>query len=409
MAQQLGSMALGSIVYCRENGVNTPFYVAKHDYESTLNGSGRTLLVRKDCYEKRKWHSSAVNAYGSSEIDAWLETNYKAFFDADVQSAMGTTIIRYTPGNGTTSISSMGRSVFLLSATELGTGTESYLNTEGEPLSSAVIVTLKIAYLNGAPCGQWTRSPYLNYTYYVWFLSSSSGASQYASAQATDVGVRPAFTLPARCVVDDSFEISMNQSPTVTASTTSLGIQNEPFAWRYTVSDAEGDPITVREYLDGSLVSTHSGLDSGMTMTFGYTNNPDNFRKILNGSHTLTVVPSDSYSSGSSRMASWAKAVYAASITLAEPLSVAGNIEAAILSVSGSIPADAAYKVEVTNNALDPTPVWQDCTEEVKAGENIVFENRTNANGAAFNFRISVSRGASETGGHIDAVRGAFQ
>lgn len=37
--------------------------------------------------------------------------------------------------------------------------------------------------------------------------------------------------------------------------------------------------------------------------------------------------------------------------------------------------------------------MWQDATTEVKNGTNIVFENHTNTNGAAFNFRITVKRG----------------
>lgn len=73
------------------------------------------------------------------------------------------------------------------------------------------------------------------------------------------------------------------------------------------------------------------------------------------------------------------------------------------------IPDDAKFKAEVTNNALDSSPVWQDATTEVKKGVNIVFENKTATNGAAFNFRVSVERGESGTGGYIEAVSGAFQ
>ena len=80
-----------------------------------------------------------------------------------------------------------------------------------------------------------------------------------------------------------------------------------------------------------------------------------------------------------------------------------------MLQVTGSIPDDAKFKAEVTNNALDSSPVWQDATTEVKKGVNIVFENKTATNGAAFNFRVSISRGASGTGGYIEAVSGAFQ
>ena len=45
----------------------------------------------------------------------------------------------------------------------------------------------------------------------------------------------------------------------------------------------------------------------------------------------------------------------------------------------------------------------------MKKGVNIVFENKTATNGAAFNFRVSVERGESGEGGYIEAVSGAFQ
>ena len=96
-------------------------------------------------------------------------------------------------------------------------------------------------------------------------------------------------------------------------------------------------------------------------------------------------------------------------MTLAEPLAVEGDITVAVLQVTGSIPDDAKFKAEVTNNALDSSPVWQDVTTEVRKGVNIVFENKTATAGAAFNFRVSVSRGASGTGGYIEAISGAFQ
>lgn len=411
MAQLLGNTALGSIVYCRENGVNVAFYVAKHNYLSSYNGTGRTLLVRKDCYDKLAWHSSAVNAYASSSIDSWLETSYKALLDADVQTAVGTTRIPYTPGNGTTTVSSMYRSVFLLSGTEIGISSSTYMNTEGEALDSSVVSLLKVAYLNGSACGQWTRSPHTNYTYYVWYLNAS-GTSYYATAASTDPGCRPAFTLPATATVEDSGEIRVNELPVISSTTATgshLGTKNAPFSWNYTVTDAEGDSVTALEYLDGSFQRTHKPT-LGASNTFQCVNNAAQFQKILNGTHTLSVTAADS--SGTQCQpytVSFTKSVTSASITLASPLRVAGDIEAAILSVSGSIPEDAVFKAEVTNNAEDASPVWQDCTAEIKAGENIVFTNKTAANGAAFNFRISVSRGTSGTGGYILSISGAFQ
>ena len=120
----LGNKSVGSIVKLKENGVLVDFYVAKHDYENGLNGSGRTLVVRKDCYDTRQWHTSNVNAYATSAIDTWLNNTYKNLLDADIRGVIGTTKIKYTPGNGNTTVGTLERAIFLLSVTELGkTGT----------------------------------------------------------------------------------------------------------------------------------------------------------------------------------------------------------------------------------------------------------------------------------------------
>ena len=66
----LGNKAVGSIIQLKENGKLVSFYVAKHNYENSLNGMGRTLVVRKDCYDNRQWHSSNVNASPSAPLIA---------------------------------------------------------------------------------------------------------------------------------------------------------------------------------------------------------------------------------------------------------------------------------------------------------------------------------------------------
>ena len=116
----LGNKAVGSIIQLKENGKLVSFYVAKHNYENGLNGMGRTLVVRKDCYDNRQWHSSNVNAYASSAIDSWLNSTYKNLLDADIRGVIGTTKFKYTPGNGNNTVGTLQRAIFLLSGTELG-------------------------------------------------------------------------------------------------------------------------------------------------------------------------------------------------------------------------------------------------------------------------------------------------
>lgn len=202
--------------------------------------------------------------------------------------------------------------------------------------------------------------------------------------------------------------VRYNVAPAINASSTNLGEKNAPFDFTYTVTDADGDTLTVTEKLDSKTTNTRTGVASGTALTFGQGSTAENFQRILNGSHTIKITANDGKES-TSLNATFTKSVTSASVTLTTPLAVDGDITVAILQVSGSIPNDAAFKAEATNNALDDSPVWQDVTAEVRKGMNIVFENQTASAGAAFNFRISVERGASGEGGYIDSVSGAFQ
>ena len=188
----ISSKAEGSIVYLNEGGKPVEFYVAKHNYESGLNGAGRTLVVRKECYDQRQWHTSNVNAYASSAIDSWLNSTYKNMLDADIRALIGSTKIRYTPGNGNNTMSTLDRAVFLLSAYELGKS-ESWFNKEGTTLPNAA--NYQIAKLNGSAVVQWTRSPFTNVTSNTIYLNS--GGVVGSGGCTGTYGSRPAFTLPA--------------------------------------------------------------------------------------------------------------------------------------------------------------------------------------------------------------------
>lgn len=296
--------------------------------------------------------------------------------------------------------------VFLLSGTEVGFSDLSYMNAEGAKLSYFDSASKRVAYNGSSAAVWWLRSPSSNGYVSVWGVyTDGSDRSLWCY---DNYGARPAFVLPSSLVLSDDGTVSTNTAPAINASSTSLGEKNAPFNFGYTVTDADGDTLTVTEKLDGKTANTRTGVASGTALTFGQAADAAGFQRILNGSHTLTVEVSDGKET-TSASATFTKAVHAASVTLAEPLTVEGDITVAVLQVTGSIPDDATFKVEVTNNAEDPSPVWQDATVEVQKGANIVFTNSAATNGAAFNFRVSVSRGASGTGGYIEAVSGAFQ
>lgn len=597
----LGNKATGSIIKLKENGTLVDFYVACHNYEQSLNGAGRTLVVRKDVYDQRAWHSSNVNAWASCTMRSWLNSTYKALLDADIQEAMGTTTYRYTPGNGNNTVTTRSDAVFLLSLTELGQS-HTYANVEGSALPIAS--TLQIAYQGGSATTQWTRSPTTDDTYSAWRLHSNGDIG--GSSCTYTYGSRPAFTLPSSLYVSDDGSVFQNTAPstpasisvpqsinggtsitvswaastdaednlegyiverqtdggswsqiyqgsatstsntvafgtesvayrvkaydsaglesgwrtsstvtvtnnrapgapgsitvpavvrggsnlaiswtqasdsdgnlsgyelerqvdggswtqiykgsglaytdtitsgwntvayrvraydtynstssyvtsetrtvdnnnlpTVTSSTASgsdLGTKTEGFDLTYSVDDADGDTVTVKEYLDDVLKRTYTAtLEQSNTVQCV---TAANWQKVLNGQHTIKVVANDGKADSTPYTVTFTKAVYEASITLAEPLDADDTITVMVLNILGSIPADADLEVLVTNNANDTEPVWEDATQDVKNGNNHVFTNQTATNGFAFNFKVTVSRGSSNTGGYISNIGGAFQ
>lgn len=201
--------------------------------------------------------------------------------------------------------------------------------------------------------------------------------------------------------------IDNNTAPAISCDLSGdLGTKSEGFTIPYTVSDAERQEVTVTEKV-GNLVKRTYKPTLGQQNTFEVTG--EYFQKILNGAQTVQIVATDSAGKSSTLSLTFTKAVHRAVITLSEPLAVEKQITVAVLAITGKIPVDAECTVEMTNNGNDPEPVWEDATADVKAGRNHPFQNKTQTNGWAFNFRVTVERGGSHEDGYITAIQGGFQ
>ena len=201
--------------------------------------------------------------------------------------------------------------------------------------------------------------------------------------------------------------VDNNTAPTITTSSAAnLGTKSSGFAISYSVDDKDaGDTLTVTEKLDGTTKRTYTATRK-TTNSFAVTG--EYFQKITNGSHTMTVTVTDGKATVTKTF-TFTKAVTAASITLAKPMEADAQITLCAITVGGLIPADAVFKVEVTNNGKDSSPVWEDATTEAQNGRNHLFTNQTAANGFAFNFRVTAERGASGESGYIASIQGGFQ
>lgn len=192
----LSNIPEGKTVLMDEGSNVVEFIVAKHDYESELNGAGRTLLVRKRYPVLMSWDSS-WSAYAQSDINTWLNGEYLNTFSSAQKEAIGSTTFYYTPGFtamdfsvGSSKVSTMSKAVFLPSAHEFGGDCEGndvfgwtknspdYKYNEGTSFPQAkVILESMLAADNAAitdgSCRVFTRTPYLYSAAYASGLHSS--------------------------------------------------------------------------------------------------------------------------------------------------------------------------------------------------------------------------------------------
>lgn len=221
VTKPLGEYTEGDVVQLNENGVPVDFYVAKHDYEAALNGSGRTLLVRKlsdnNSGNDYVWNSSSFNNLSGSTIDTTLNNTYKARFDKSVQVAMATTKFYYTIGNGDASIGTLERSIFLLSNTEIGGTQESYLNIEGETLPIASV-------LKTSNVDNYSRSVVTTDAQSVMYFTASGGHGSLVANKAR--AASPCFTLPNTFLIDTGEKIQTGEKEIIKSVVAEANVQN---------------------------------------------------------------------------------------------------------------------------------------------------------------------------------------
>ena len=183
--------------------------------------------------------------------------------------------------------------------------------------------------------------------------------------------------------------VNNNTAPTITCDyedNQNLGTKTSGFTVSYSVNDEDAaDSVTVTEKMDGVVKRTFTATKS-QNNSFAVTG--EYFMKLLNGYHTMVIEASDGKETTTLTL-TFAKKVVKAVITLETPMDADAKISICAITVTGHIPTDADYTVEVTNNAKDDSPVWEDCTQECKNGNNYLFQNETAANGFAFNFRVT--------------------
>ena len=214
-------IAVGSSVYIMENGVAVEYLVVNHGipsgsslYDTSCDGM---WILRKDCKEKRQWHSSSVNDYDyeNSAIHAWLnEEFYNQLGDIE-KNSIKQVKIPYRAGSGndrtvTSGENGLSSKIFLLSPREAGIRSidqSSSINDGAKldyfeyGLESSALKKRK-ALFDGEATNWWTRSPYIvskgTYALAIAYTGNTSGTVSPTSSS----GIRPALVLQSNALFD---------------------------------------------------------------------------------------------------------------------------------------------------------------------------------------------------------------
>ena len=418
MGTKLGDMAVGSTVKIKVDGTVKDFIIVHQGKPSSIydDSCDGTWVLLKDIYTTRTF-GSRNNSYKDSSIHSYLNSTFYDLIDSDIRAVIKQVKIPYWYGTGrdgslATGSNGLSTKVFLLSCYEIGAR-----NGYGIPNDGAELDYFKsgdrVAYGSGGATTWWQRSPQTGNTYNVCFVNSagSSNVNNYGNFN----GVRPAFVLPSLLVVFNDGTVTGNFAPEVTsdsgATGTELGEKNAPFMVGYTVTDKDGDPMTVTEKLDGTEQVVKTEVATGTALTVEWLSEKVGYQQVLNGSHTITLTVSDGKISVD-WTATFTKNVTGAQVSLTAPLTADDTITVASMTLEGTLPTDMGLTVEMTNNALDDSPVWENCTDiqsgESRAFVHHAFTNKTAARGFAFNYKVTIARGASGVGGNITMIGGVI-
>lgn len=421
----LSDRNVGDIVKVRENGGSGAEYIVVHKgVPSSLYGGdcGGVWLMRKLLIITMAFDLNATKTddarsdYENSAVHAWLNGEFLNMIDEKLRGRIKSVRIPFKKGTGQISegvlsgANGLACKAFLPSAREVGYTNGSYdvtLFEDGVKLKYFTDDASRIAMLesDGKPAMWTVRSPRYNSLEYFCAVQKNGGCGT-VPAQGK-YGLRPVFVLPYDLLVDSEGFVSTNLLPVITADKSGdLGLLEDGFSVTYSADDSNAaDELDVTLSMDGKAFFNFAAVKN---QNYIYSCTGEEWLKITNGDHVFKIEASDGKDVVGHEVR-FSRNRTSAFITLGEPCPADGAITACSIKAEGVLPDDCFFKVEVTNNANDEEPVWEDCTARVRQGLTYLFENAAAVNGFAFNFRVSAERGESGAGGYISAVTGGFE
>ncbi len=266
------------------------------------------------------------------------------------------------------------------------------------------------------PWNWWLRTSDTSCTYKARCITSEgrmpTSNDTINNANSILVGVRPLCNLLSSTVVSDEpgsdgiYRIAYSL-PTISDTDSDLGLKTASFAQNYTVTAEAGLVITAIEKLDGMQIRSYTA-QSGDLQTFNVAPK-DDFIKLKNGNHTLTIIAQTQYEGISTRTYTFRKNETKIEILRSTPMSADAMPERVSATVFRIIPQGAIFKIYVCNNGADDSPTWEDATNELAAGMIYSFTNKTKtAENWGVNIKVCVDRNGATGECAIQGIEGRF-
>ena len=190
--------------------------------------------------------------------------------------------------------------------------------------------------------------------------------------------------------------IKTNSGPVITLTgEEDLGELTSKPTVEYSVSDNEGDEVTITEFLNGNIIKTFTavlGQKYSITLT-------DDFWIACNGKeNTITISAEDSNKTTTYEYVTFSRKVDKIQFTTKYPIETSTAASKIMVTPQWDI-TNATGKVEACNNGFDNSPTWEDITSMVTACRPYVFINSTKtANKWGIKIRITITKNEGYTG-----------
>lgn len=172
------------------------------------------------------------------------------------------------------------------------------------------------------------------------------------------------------------------------------------------MTDADGHQVDVIESLDGVAIKSYTAT-LGQTNTLSLTG--DQWLKLTNGQHTLTIKATDAKDASVVRTLTFTKAVTSVEFVQTVAMTADAMPTKALVNIQGNFPAGCTLQVWICNNGNDASPTWEDITTKALNSQKHFFTNTTKtASDWGVKVKVKLLRGSATETCYIQSIGGNF-